>query len=124
MIHTAKTDWWIASAIAINVIALLLGASYWLGVPVLVVLFLCAYPQSYQTTCEGLLVRAALTRTLIPYRVITSVDPAPRGCVRIRYGLAGKLVIAPANREMFLADVAKRAPHLVRRGHALVLRYA
>lgn len=47
--------------------------------------------------------------------------PCYRG-VRIRFGLASEMVIAPVDAAGFLADVERRTPHLARRGETLVLR--
>jgi hypothetical protein len=94
---------------------------------VLMILLICAYPQSYQTTPHGLLVRAFCMKVLIPYEVITFIGPSEEefmGGVTVRYGLSSKLHIAPAKMDLFLADVAARTPHLVRRGPALVLSFA
>ncbi len=133
MTYDAKFDWRLAGAIVAALASLLLGANYWIAGPVLMILLICAYPQSYQTTARGLLVRAFCMKILIPYQVITFVGPTEenRGrwswfaeSVTIRYGLASKLLIAPAKLDLFLADMAMRTPHLVRRGEALVLSFA
>jgi hypothetical protein len=133
MNYDAKFDWRLAAAIAVSLAVLLLGGNYWIVGPVLMILLICAYPQSYQTTPHGLLVRAFCMRILIPYTVITFIGPSEEnrgrwpwfnGGVTIRYGLASKLHIAPAKMDIFLADMAARTPHLVRRGEALVLSFA
>jgi hypothetical protein len=133
MTYDAKFDWWLAAAIAIALAVLLLGGNYWIAGPVLIILLICAYPQSYHITPHGLLVRAFCMRILIPYEVITFIGPSEEnrgrwtwfsGGVTIRYGLASQLHIAPAKMDLFLADVAERTPHLVRRGEALVLSFA
>lgn len=125
MTYDARFDWRLAAAILAATAALLLGGNYWIVGPVLIILILCAYPQSYQTTPGGLLVRLFCMKMLIPYEVITFIGPSEdRRGVTIRYGLASKLHIAPARRDLFLADVGARAPHLVRRGEALVLTFA
>ncbi len=117
MTHTSKFDWWLLPAIALTIVVLLATHNYWVGGPVLLVLMLCAYPQSFQTTQEGLLVRAALTRQLIRYESITFIGPAETGDrIRIQYGLASELLIAPADRDAFLRDMANRSPHLIKRG--------
>lgn len=130
MTYDAKFDWRLAAAIAIALAVLLLGGDYWIVGPVLLILLICAYPQSYVTTPRGLLVRAFCMKVLIPYQVITFVGPAEgrwqwlNEGVTIRYGLASNLHIAPAKMDAFLADMAARTPHLVRRGEALVLSFA
>lgn len=133
MTYDAKLDWRLAGAIVASLAALLSGANYWIVGPVLMILLICAYPQSYQTTSRGLLVRAFCMKILIPYEVITFIGPTQEnrgrwswfaGSVTIRYGLASKLFISPARMDEFLRDVAMRTPHLVRRGGALVLSFA
>lgn len=124
MTHQAKMDWWMAAAIALAILVLLLGVNYWIAGPVLLVLLICAYPQSYKTTQEGLVIRGGLWRRHIPYEVITFVGPVAADRVRIQYGLASELRIAPADPRVFLADIAKHTPHLIRRGYKLVPAFA
>lgn len=133
MTYDAKFDWRLAAAIAVALAVLLLGGNYWIVGPVLLILLICAYPQSYQTTPRGLKVRAFCMNILIPYEVITFIGPSDENRSRwswfadgvtIRFGLASKLHIAPAKMDLFLADVGRRTPHLVRRGEALVLSFA
>ena len=123
MTYDAKFDWWLAVVIAVAVALLVVGGNYWVGGPVLAVLLLSAYPQTYETTPTGLLVRAAFTRQLIPYRVMTFIGPSAHR-VRIRYGMKSELVVAPADLEKFLADLSTRTPHLCRQGEARALDYA
>ena len=123
MTYEAKFDWWLAAVIAAAIALLVVGHNYWVGVPVLGVLLLCAYPQTYETTSTGLLVNAAFVRQLIPYRVMTFIGPTASG-VRIRYGLKSEIVLTPADPAKFLADLTARTPHLCRHGEAHVLDYA
>ena len=132
MTHKSKVDVYILAAILLAVFVFLMG-DYWIAGPVLLVLALCAYPQSYQTTPQGLVVRTVLSKALIPYETISYVGPAseerssfsltPEG-VRIRYGLASEILISPADPRSFFADLAKRAPHLIKRGQKLVAVFA
>ena len=124
MTHQAKMDWWMAAAIAFAILVLLAGVNYWIAGPVLLVLLICAYPQSYKTTGEGLLIRGGLWRRQIPYEAITFVDSIAEDRVRIQYGLASELRIAPADARVFLADIAKHTPHLIKRGYKLVAAFA
>jgi len=124
MTHQAKIDWWMAAAIAFAVFVLLLGVNYWIAGPVLLVLLICAYPQSYKTTEQGLLIRGGLWRRSIPYQAITFAGPIRDDRVRIQYGLASELRIAPVDARVFLADIAKHTPYLVKRGYKLVLAFA
>ena len=96
MTHQAKMDWWMAAAIAFAILVLLAGVNYWIAGPVLLVLLICAYPQSYKTTREGLLICGGLWRRRIPYEAITFVGSIAEDRVRIQYGLASELRIAPA----------------------------
>jgi hypothetical protein len=121
MTYSSKLDWCVCAGILLVVAAVLLGANYWICGPVLLVLLLCAYPKSYQTTAAALLVHEPLATRQIPYSVITAAA-SERGCVRIRFGLASEIAVAPADARAFLADVASHTPHLVRRGEELVLR--
>jgi hypothetical protein len=72
----------------------------------------------------GLLIRGGLWRRRIPYDATTFVAPIAADRVRIQYGLASELRIAPADARVFLADIAKHTPHLVKRGYKLVLAFA
>jgi hypothetical protein len=114
MNHSATTNWWIVSAIAVSIVVLLLGANYWIVGPLLLNLMICAYPQTYETTEKGLVVRTALRRQLIPYEAITSIGLA-RGLVRVRYGARSEVRIAPNDTEAFFTDMAGRTPHLSKR---------
>ena len=121
MTHSSRIEWYVLAAIAIAIAAFFLGVSYWTAGPMLLVLFLCAYPQSYATTDAGLEVRDALTRRVIPYWAIKRVAPRGRR-VRIEHGLASEIRLAPADLAAFMSDLEARTPHLVGRGPELVLR--
>jgi hypothetical protein len=120
MTHSSRIEWSVLAAIALAIAAFFLGLSYWLAGPVLLVLFLCAYPQSYTTTAAGLEVRDALTRRVIPYAAIAAVAPR-RGRVRVRHAM-GTTVVSPRKRRLFIDDVEKWTPHLTRQDEQLVLR--
>jgi hypothetical protein len=125
MTYDARFDWRLAAAFLMALGILLLGGNYWIVGPVLIILLICGYPQTYQTTPEGLVVRLFCMKMRIPYSVITFIGPSDgRRGVTIRYGLASQLHIAPARADLFVADLAARTPHLVRRGQALVLTFA
>jgi len=125
MTHDAKYDWWIVAAIALDLFVLLIGHDFWITIPVLLVLAICAYPQSYVTTASALLVRGGLARRSIPYGAITYAAQADSsGKVEIQYGLHSQLWIAPADPAAFIRDLAQRAPHLTRRGRRLTAAYA
>ena len=125
MRHKAKIDWWIALAILGGIAAPVLGGNYWVSGVILLVVLTCLYPQSYETTPEGLLIRAGLIRKRIPYAAITGIRPCPdrrssfalsMDRVLIGYGAGKEIVIAPADQECFLADITMRAPQLAKRG--------
>jgi hypothetical protein len=129
MTHKSRIDWCVLASIAMAIVLVLTKANYWITLPVLLVLLLCAYPQSYETAAEGLAVRDALARRVIPYHAITLVAPHTGSLlwgerIRIEYGLNSDLLIAPADSAAFLADLGARTPHLARRGQKLVLREA
>jgi hypothetical protein len=103
----------------------MLRATCWIAGPVLLILLLCAYPQTYETTAEGLVIRDALTRRFIPYEQIIWAGPEREngllgGRLRLHYGMGSQLVLAPADRDALLADLAERTPHLARLGNTLV----
>lgn len=125
MTYKSELDWCTLGAIAFTVAAVALGVDYWIGGPIVLVLLLCAWPQSYEIRGEGLLVRTALTRQFIPYAAIWSVEPVSWPTrLRVEYALASELLIAPTAREAFVAEMAKRTPHLIRRGYRLVPAFA
>ena len=128
MTHQSKVDVYILAAIVLAIVVFIMG-DYWIAGPILLVLLLCAYPQSYETTAKGLLIRTALTKVVIPYETISFIGPASEeratfslssDRIKIQYGLASDILIAPANRKLFFADMAKRTPHLIKRGQRLI----
>ena len=129
MTHGNRNDWWLVAAFALGIAASLGAGLYWIGGPSLLLFVLCVYPQKYQTTDRGLLIRATLFRRLIPYGAITQAEPCTGGRslslamdgVAIRYGLRSELRISPSDPDAFLSDLAAHTPHLKRRGHGLVL---
>jgi hypothetical protein len=124
MTHSSKVNVYLLAAIVLAIVVFLLG-DYWIAGPVLLVLFLAAYPQSYETTERALVVRTALGKQIIPYRAIAYIGPvSDTGSIRIRFGLASEIRIVPAHPDAFLADMAPRMPHLVKRGQQLVPAYA
>jgi hypothetical protein len=122
MTHTSKPDVYVLVAIVLAMIIFLLG-DYWIAGPVLLILMLCAYPQSYETTARALVIRLALCRHVIPYSAIHFVGPTGEDSeaapVKIQYGRSAEILIKPADREAFFRDLAARAPHLVKRGQRL-----
>jgi len=121
MTYSSRFDWCVCAGIVLTVTAVVLGASYWVCGPVLLVLLLCAYPKSYHTADGALVIHEPLAERRIPYRVIAAAV-REGGRVRLRFGLDSQLWIAPCDAGAFLGDVAAHAPHLVRRGDELVLR--
>jgi hypothetical protein len=105
MTYSSKLELPVCAGILLVAASVLLGASYWICSPVLLVLLLCAYPKSYETAAAALVVHEALTKRQIPYAAITSAA-LERGQVRLRFGLASEISLAPAEVRAFLADVA------------------
>ena len=131
--NKAKIDWWIAAALLLAVVAPLAGGKLWITIPLFLAVGICGYPQYYQTTDAGLLIRAGLVRRVIPYEAITFIGPSEEGSfsfafsldrVSVRYGSNAGLLIAPADYRAFVADMAARAPQLTRRGSDLYRAYA
>jgi Bacterial PH domain len=114
MTHIAKFDWWSIAAIVFGFLVILAGCNYWIAGPVMLVLALSAYPQSYVTTSSGLLVRAGLMRRLIPYQTITVVEPVADDTIKVQYG-HNSLLLEPEDPDAFFRDLANRVPHLGRR---------
>jgi len=115
MTHSSTTNWWIVSAIAVCIAVLVLGANYWIVGPLLLNLMICAYPETYETTAKGLVVRTALCRQFIPYDSIASVGLSRGARVSVRYGVRSEVRLAPADTEAFFTDMAARTPHLSKR---------
>ena len=109
MTHKSKPDWCVFAGIALAAAALFLHVGYWIAGPVLLILLLCAYPQSYELGARELVIHDALTRRRIPYAALRSADPE-EARVRIRYGAGSEIVIAPADAGAFLAALAPLLP--------------
>src|SRR5690242_17991386 len=109
MRHKSKPDRCVYAGILAAGTALFLHVGYWIAGPVLLILLLCAYPQSYEIGARELIVNDALTRRRIPYDAIASARRAGRR-VHIHYGAASELVIAPADPQAFLAALLPRTP--------------
>ncbi len=132
MTHKSKVDVYVVSAILLALFVFVLG-DYWIAGPILLVLFLCAYPQCYETTAYGLVIRTAVARYMIPYSAISYVGPSveegrrfgvTEDHIRIEYGPSSEVLIEPADRDAFLRDMAARAPHLIKRGRRLIAAFA
>jgi hypothetical protein len=108
MTHKAKVDWWIAAALLLGIAAPLAGGGLWMTIPLFLAVGICGYPQYYQTTETGLVVRAGLIRREIPYDAISAVEPEG-GRVRVQYGANAGLDLVPADSRAFLEDVAAHA---------------
>ena len=129
MRHPAKIDWWIGCCILAGVLLPSLSGAYWAGCIVLGIVFMAIFPQWYETTPQGLVIRSGLTRRVVPYQAITFIGPATEGRsnvalsldrVKVEWGLGSDVLIAPADPDAFYADMASRAPQLCRRGQDLV----
>jgi hypothetical protein len=125
MRHKSKLEVWLFGAIIFVIGVMAAGGNYWIGCPVLLILTLMAIPQEYVTAPDALRVRAGLTNWAIPYGAILRVEESSLGPVlgnRVAVRIAGdeELMLAPDDPGAFFADVAAHAPHLIRRGHALI----
>lgn len=115
-------------AVLVGILAPFLSHVYWASGMVLGILLVGAYPQSYETTDRGLMIRAGLTHRLVPYPAITFIGPVAEGAgaslalssVTVKWGPASEVCISPADPPSFLADLASRAPHLTWQGRSLV----
>jgi hypothetical protein len=114
MTYESKLDRTTVFAIVVTIALLVAGANYWIAGPVLLVLFLAAYPPTYELTKRGLAVRGALGRRVIPYESISRLSVTRRG-VKIEYDLASELVAATEDPNAFFAELSARTPHLMRR---------
>ena len=109
MTHKSQPDRCVYAGILVAAAALFLHVGYWIAGPVLLILLLCAYPQSYELAAAELIVHDSLTRRRIPYLTIAAAEvEGPR--VRIRYGLGSEIVIAPRDTAAFLAALTPRLP--------------
>ncbi len=132
MHHKAKIDWWIVAAVTVGVMVPAAQGQYLVALLPLLILLSCCAPQSYDTEAEGLLIRAGLVRRFIPYRSITFIGPGSGAYslalsvdqVRIQYGPASEIAIAPADPARFLADIESHAAHLRRCGRNLSALFA
>jgi len=60
-------------------VALVAGADRWIVAPMLVILTMCAYPESYRTAPAGLEICGVLSRRLVPYERIRFVGATSCG---------------------------------------------
>ena len=139
----SKVDAWVAVTIAIGAVAAVaaaIGGSLsetpgaaivgWLVVVGVVALYvLIVWPIAYELHATELVVRFGRVRTRIPYGEIRGVKPS-RSLVAgpsysldrlaIDRGRSMPVLVSPADRDRFLADLAMRMPHLRRDGDRLV----
>lgn len=130
MRHPAKVDWWIRCAILAGLLLPVLSRAYWAGGIVLGILVVAIFPQWYETTPRGLLIRSGLTRRLVPYQAITFIGPSSAAGsnvalsldrVKVEWRPNSDVLIAPADPDAFFTDMASRTPHLAKRGQRLVV---
>jgi hypothetical protein len=134
--HKAKIDFRIGGGVVAGLALPLVSAvstgnvwMYFVPLGIAALVFGCCYPQWYETTAEGLVIRAGLSRRTIPYSSITAVRPCPDQRSSVALSLDrlliehtnGLAIVAPKDKEAFLADVALRSPRLSQRGHELLL---
>src|SRR5947199_119988 len=85
MRHKSKPDRCVYAGILAAGTALFLHVGYWIAGPVLLILLLCAYPQSYEITARELVINDSLTRRRIPYDAITGATALAPRTPRDRY---------------------------------------
>ena len=135
----AKVDWWIglslAAGILIPVVAAISAHTPWVclaSMASLVLVFGFGFPQWYETTGQALIIRAGFVTKAIPYNQITAVRPSSDSRsalalsldrVQVEYGSCD-LLIAPENKELFFAELARHAPQLSKRGQDLVISFS
>jgi len=94
------------------------------------ILVAALYPQFYETTGTGLMIHSGLIRRLVPYEAITFIGPSSEASssvalsadrIKIEWAPSSEVLIAPADSEAFIADMAARAPQLCKRGQNLIL---
>jgi hypothetical protein len=125
MRYKSKLEVWLVAAIIFVIGVMAAGGNYWIGCPVLLILTLMALPQEYVTAPDALRVRTALNRWAIPYAAITYVEESSLGPglgYRVALRIQGnpELMLAPDDPGAFFAELAARAPHLIRRGRSLI----
>lgn len=109
MTYKSKPAWCVYAAIVVATASLYLHVGTWIAAPVLLILALCAYPQSYAFGGSELVIHDALTRRRIPYHTIVSAR-ADGAAVRIRYGLGSEIEITPTTPQAFLDALVPRIP--------------
>jgi len=119
--HKSKHDRCVWAGIVLAAAALFLHVGYWIAGPVLLILLLCAYPQSFEMSARELVIHDSLTRRRIPYEVIRAVRRSG-GRLRICYAADSAIVIAPADVDAFVRALATHTPQLDRRDENLILR--
>lgn len=148
-VYPSKRDLWIAALLWVTVLILLFGAwvvwqapgepLYRLGLTAVFALFAgfivsILHGTRYELRGEELVVRSGPIRWSRSVHAIREVTPTrsplsspalslDRLAIRVR-GARVPVLVSPAAREEFLADLLRRAPHLERRGDGLVERQA
>jgi Bacterial PH domain len=135
MTYQAKVDLKTVLLLAAGGILPLLGlvwgrADWTWGAPALALAYFFGayFPQSYETTGEGLVIHAGLRRIRIPYGDISEVVPSSdskkhslalaKDRTSIRYRNK-EVVISPLELDAFMLDIQMRAPHLKKVGSKL-----
>jgi hypothetical protein len=104
-----------------------------LPLPIWAAVLFSTLPQYYETRADGLFLRQGWRHTLIPYTSLTELQPysssqsaglfsASRMVVSTRNGQ--RYLIAVAEEDRFIDEVAKRCPQLERNGFGLGMRMA
>ena len=138
MTYKGKVDWWIGlsllAGIGLPVVSVLRMNDKWLlAMPAAFTLFIliALYPQKYETSTEGLIVRAGLTKRVIPWQGNALVSATSDSGSSLALSLdrvliehaGGRIRIAPDDQVRFFDDVASHCPQLSRRGMDLVVAF-
>lgn len=138
----SKVDWWLGAILALVIpVSMALSAyaafrSGQTGMAVASVAFVVllyvglVFPMYYELEADALLIRFGLVRTRIPYSAIKAVSPTrsplsspalslDRLHVDCDRNFGHGVNISPKDKQKFLEELAKRAPHLELTGDRL-----
>ncbi len=135
MTFPSKVDWWlglILAALPFTGVPMILAGRengdvvlLWTGIGMsavcVAILVVLIVPMRYELGPDALIIHNGLLRSRIPYDRITRVEPSrsPLSApalsldrLAIHHGTRFAQLISPRDRRRFLAELARRAPHL------------
>jgi len=125
MRYKGKTDWSISVGLLVGIAAPAYIAITqnipWMSVASVfaaLLFFGISYPQWYEATPDGLLIRSGMTTRIVAYPRMRAIR-AVSGRLAVVYD-TGSLMIGPQNAEGLMAEIAAHAPQLARSGTDLV----